>query len=98
MSSSGYLFDTNIIIGLFANDSDILSFIKQATESRKNIYLSVMTECEIFSGLEADSDINQFRYLNAQKYIPIDSEIARLAGELRREQKQKGRRLKAPSI
>jgi tRNA(fMet)-specific endonuclease VapC len=96
MSSSGYLFDTNIVIGLFANDSDILSFIKQATESRKNIYLSVMTECEIFSGLETDNDIHQFRYLNAQKYIPIDSEIARLAGELRREQKQKGRRLKAP--
>ena len=96
MNSDGYLLDTNIIIGLFGSDPAILSFIKQSTEMKRKLFLSVMTECEIFSGLEVDTDLHQFRFLNTQKYISIDSEIARLAGEIRRSQKQKGRKLKAP--
>jgi hypothetical protein len=96
MSSNGYLLDTNIIIGLFGSDLAILSFIKQATEKKQKLFLSVMTECEIFSGLDADVNLDQFRFLQTQKYISIDSEIARLAGEIRRAQKQKGRKLKAP--
>ncbi len=63
---------------------------------KQKLFLSVMTECEIFSGLDLDTDLHQFRFLNTQMYISIDSEIARLAGEIRRSQKQKGRKLKAP--
>ncbi len=96
MSSNGYLLDTNIIIGLFGGDPAILSFIKQATEKKQKLFLSVITECEIFSGLDAEADVYQFRFLNTQKYISIDSEIARLAGEIRRSQKHKGRKLKTP--
>jgi predicted nucleic acid-binding protein len=58
MSSNGYLLDTNIIIGLFGSDSAILSFIKQATEKKQKLFLSVMTECEIFSGLDADVNLD----------------------------------------
>jgi tRNA(fMet)-specific endonuclease VapC len=96
MNYKGYLLDTNIIIGLFGNDSDVIAFIKKTTETKQKLFLSVMTECEIYSGLDADTNIQQFRFLNAQKYIPIDSEIARLAGEIRKVQKQNGRKLKAP--
>jgi predicted nucleic acid-binding protein len=78
------------------NELNKRGFKVSPTEMNQKLFLSVMTECEIFSGLDADADLNQFRFLNTQKYISIDSEIARLAGVIRGSQKQKGRKLKAP--
>jgi tRNA(fMet)-specific endonuclease VapC len=55
-----------------------------------------MTECEIFSGQQMEQRSKEISFLDAQRYIEIDSDIARAAGNIRREQKQKGRKLKAP--
>ncbi|UOF90060.1 PIN domain-containing protein [Fodinisporobacter ferrooxydans] len=60
------------------------------------IYISAMTECEIFSGQKIEQVSNEISFLNDQRYIGIDSKIARAAGDIRREQKQNGRKLKAP--
>lgn len=96
MNSRGYLIDTNIVIGLLINDTLIIEFLKQADRHGMNIYLSTMTECEIFSGEGMEDRVSEIKFLDAQRYIAIDSKIARSAGNIRREQKRKGRKLKAP--
>ncbi|MFZ3102428.1 MAG: PIN domain-containing protein [Desulfitobacteriaceae bacterium] len=96
MNHKGYLLDTNIIIGLFCNDQVVVDFLRQAARDRMYIYISVMTECEIFSGQKIEQGSSEIRFLNNQRYIEIDSKIARAAGDIRREQKQNGRKLKAP--
>src|SRR5665647_39074 len=85
MNYKGYLLDTNIIIGLFCNDQAVVDFLRQAVRDRMHIYISAMTECEIFSGQKIEQGSNE-----------INSKIARAAGNIRREQKQNGRKLKAP--
>jgi tRNA(fMet)-specific endonuclease VapC len=96
MAHAGYLLDTNIIIGLFGNDQAVIGFLKQAARDKIYIYISAMTECEIFSGQQMEQRSQEISFLDAQRYIEIDSGIARAAGNIRREQKQKGRKLKAP--
>lgn len=96
MNYKGYLLDTNIIIGLFCNDQAVVDFLRRAARDRMYIFISVMTECEIFSGQKIEQGSNEISFLNDQRYIEIDSKIARAAGDIRREQKQNGRKLKAP--
>ncbi|MBA3817086.1 MAG: PIN domain-containing protein [Parachlamydiaceae bacterium] len=96
MEYTGYLLDTNIIIGLFCNDQAVVDFLRQAVRDRMPIYISAMTECEIFSGQKIEQDSHEISFLNTQRYIEINSKIARAAGNIRREQRQNGRKLKAP--
>lgn len=47
----GYLIDTNIAIAFLAGEPGAMSFARQANEDRINMYFSVITECEVYSGL-----------------------------------------------
>lgn len=96
MRVKGYLLDTNIIIALFSSDTAVVDFIRQAARDKMHIYISAMTECEIFSGMKIEHDSSEISFLNTQRYIEINSAIARTAGNIRREQKRNGRKLKAP--
>jgi len=84
------------VIGLFVNEVNIINFLNQAARDNMDIRISTMTECEIFSGVISELEHTDIRFLNSQRYIDINSKIARLAGNIRREQKLKGRKLKAP--
>lgn len=92
----GYLLDTNIAIALLAGESASLEFVKQAKDDRMAIYFSVITECEVFSGLDSEYRLQGIKLFNPRRCIDVSSSIARLAGDIRREQRSKGRKLKTP--
>jgi len=92
----GYLLDTNIAIALLAGEHAALDFVRQASDDRMSIYFSVITECEVFSGLESAYRLQGIKLFNSRRCIEVSSSVARLAGDIRREQKSKGRKLKTP--
>ncbi|MNO37248.1 tRNA(fMet)-specific endonuclease VapC [compost metagenome] len=93
---NGYLLDTNIAIALLAGEKDVLDFIRQASDDRMAIYFSVITECEVFSGIESDYLLKGIKLFRSRRCIEVSSRIARLAGDIRRDQRSKGRKLKSP--
>ncbi|QQE73218.1 PIN domain-containing protein [Brevibacillus composti] len=92
----GYLFDTNIAIALLAGEHAALEFVRQAKDDRMPIYFSVITECEVFSGLDSEFRLQGIKLFNSRRCIEVSSSVARLAGDIRREQRSKGRKLKTP--
>lgn len=96
MDENGYLLDTNIAIALLANEKIAIDFVQKANAERWRIYFSVVTECEVFSGLSTELELRGIKLFNPRRCLQVNSEIARLAGKLRRDQKAKGRRLKTP--
>lgn len=92
----GYLFDTNIAIALLAVEPAVLEFVKKAKDDRMFIYFSVITECEVFSGLNSEYRLQGIKLFNSRRCIEVSSKIARLAGDIRREQMSKDRKLKTP--
>jgi hypothetical protein len=92
----GYLLDTNIAIALLAGEHAALDFVRQASDERMSIYFSVITECEVFSGLDSEYRLQGIKLFNPRRCIEVSSSIALLAGDIRREQRSKGRKLKTP--
>jgi predicted nucleic acid-binding protein len=81
---------------LLAGEQATLEFARQAKDDRMVMYFSVITECEVFSGLKSDFRLQGVKLFNSRRCIEVSSKIARLAGDIRREQRSKGRRLKTP--
>ncbi|MBC8080199.1 MAG: PIN domain-containing protein [Gorillibacterium sp.] len=93
---SGYILDTNIAIAILAGEEAALIFAKQAKDDRMGLFFSVITECEVFSGLKSEYRLQGVKLFNSRRCIDVNSQIARLAGDIRREQRIKGRKLKTP--
>lgn len=93
---SGYLVDTNVAIALLAHEHASLDFAKQAAQEKLPLFFSVITECEVFTGLQSEELLSASRMFNTRRCIGVSSSVARLAAKLRREQKHKGRNLKTP--
>lgn len=92
----GYLMDTNIAIGMVNGEREILAFISRAAVDKQKIYFSVVTECEFISGLTSEDEVKNVPFLRSGRFLEVTSMIARKAGNIRREQREKGRRLKTP--
>ncbi len=95
-SIHGYLLDTNIAIAILANEPIVMEFVKQAANDKMPLYFSVITECEVFSGISSEQKRHGLQLFNKRRCLDVTSSIARTAGELRREQRDKGRKLKTP--
>lgn len=96
MSIQGYLLDTNIAIAILAKEQAVMDFIEQAKVDRMPLFFSVITECEVFSGIMSEHQLHGVKLFSSRRCIEVSSKIARTAGDLRREQRAKGRRLKTP--
>ena len=94
--SSGYLLDTNIAIAILINEEPVINFILQASKDKMPIYLSTITECEVFAGLKPEEQLRAEKLFTSKRCMEVTSEIAKLAGTIRRDQKGKGRKLKTP--
>lgn len=92
----GYLLDTNIAIALLAGEQAVLDFVSQAKDNKKAIFFSVITECEVFSGLQSDYRLKGIKLFNSRRCVEVTSKIAQRAGDIRRDQRVKGRKLKTP--
>lgn len=92
----GYLLDTNIAIAILANEPIVMEFVQQAANDKMPLFFSVITECEVLSGMPSEPKLHGLRLFNERRCIDVNSTIARTAGDLRREQRDKGRKLKTP--
>ncbi|MFB6181272.1 MAG: type II toxin-antitoxin system VapC family toxin [Candidatus Magasanikbacteria bacterium] len=77
--------DTNAVIYYLQNDSKAVSVIENLKD--KDLYLSTITETEVFSkqDLAIDRIIKIDTWLSNMSFVPVDSVIARKAASLRRE-------------
>ncbi|BBH22430.1 hypothetical protein Back11_37750 [Paenibacillus baekrokdamisoli] len=94
--NSGYLLDTNIAIAILINEDTVINFIQQSSRDKMPIYLSTITECEVFAGLKPEEQLRAEKLFTSKRCIEVTSEIAKLAGTIRRDQKGMGRKLKTP--
>lgn len=92
----GYLLDTNIAIAILANEQIVMEFVQQAANDQMPLFFSVITECEVFSGMSSEQKLRGLKLFNRRRCIDVTSTIARTAGDLRREQRTEGRKLKTP--
>lgn len=96
MISSGYLFDSNIAIAIIDSEPTALDFLEQMRRHTSKHFYSVVTECEVLTGVRPeDVDIANHMFL-PHHTLPVTSRIARRAATIRREQKRHGRKLKTP--
>lgn len=72
-----FLVDTDVFV-------DHLRGFRELKSGRRRISYSVVTRCELFSGLESDEEAVGL-LLAAFREVPVDRAIAERAGRLRRE-------------
>ncbi|MFI2859329.1 PIN domain-containing protein [Paenibacillus sp. JSM ZJ436] len=94
--SKGYLLDTNIAIAILTNESHVIDFVQQASRDKMPLYFSAITVSEVFAGLKHEEQLRAEKLFTLKRCIDVTSEIAKLAGTLRRDLKGKGRKLKTP--
>lgn len=92
MSGKDYLLDTNIVIGLFANESSVIQNIKSFTGS---IFIPSIVIGELFYGAEQSTRKEENRkrieaLTEASLVIDCDSDTARLYGKIKSGLKAKG--------
>lgn len=94
--NKGYLLDTNIAIAILINEPNVIEFVQHASGDKMPIYFSVITISEVFAGLKHEEQLHAEKLFTTKRCIDVTSEIAKLAGMLRRDLKDKGRKLKTP--
>lgn len=79
--------DTNILILYFNNDEKVVKQLLNWRKANTRFFISVITEIEVlsFPKLTAE-EINKIqRFLREFTIIPIDSQLGRMAAEIRRQ-------------
>ncbi len=81
-----YTLDTNAIIYYLKGDDAALPVLRDVFAQPVSIYVSAVTEVELFSFSQlSEAEIGKIEYvLQTTSVIPLDSQIARIAGLLRR--------------
>lgn len=93
---NGYLLDSNIAIAILLNETSAIEFVQQAERDKVKIYFSVVTECEVLSGLKDNEHLRAIKLFGSDRCLEVSSQIAQIAGTMRRSQREKGRKLKTP--
>lgn len=77
-----YTLDTNAIIYYLGNDPDAVSFFDDAFDSNAPLYISAVTEAELFRFSKlSEEEANQIENLLRSIFlVPVDAQIARSAG------------------
>ena len=80
-----YTLDTNTIIYYLKGEIFVASFLESILASNEPLYISAVTELELFSFSQLTKKEEQQidNLLQTLNIIPVDSQIARLAGFLR---------------
>ncbi len=85
MNGSMYTLDTNTIIYYLKNDPHVVDIFNDIFHQDDPVYISCITELELFSfsGLTTEEVEQINKLLQTLHIIPVDSQLARLAGFLR---------------
>ena len=81
-----YVLDTNAIIYYTDDEPAAVAALEPLFAANHSIYISTLTELELFShaSLTEEETIRLETFLDAVHILPLTSQIARLAGDLRR--------------
>jgi predicted nucleic acid-binding protein len=81
-----YVLDTNAIIYYTDDEPAAVAVLEPLFSANHPIYISTLTELELFShaSLTEEEAIRLEAFLEAVHILPLTSQIARLAGDLRR--------------
>src|SRR5690606_21408193 len=97
MVKNGVILDTNIAIGLLNDNHSIVRTIQNLQDRGYDFYCSVITKCELRSGVKNDSEWQAAQSIGLSRFIDVNNEIATIAGKIRLEQRQEAnRKVKAP--
>jgi tRNA(fMet)-specific endonuclease VapC len=73
--TTGYLLDTNIAIAILIREKSVLDFIFETAHKKIPVYFSVITECEVLSGLRSEEMLEKSNFL----IIPVAWKLRRLS-------------------
>ncbi|MEK7074866.1 MAG: type II toxin-antitoxin system VapC family toxin [Patescibacteria group bacterium] len=81
-----YTLDTNAIIYYLHDDFDAMAVMQDVLDKNTPVYISTITEIELFGFPRLNTtEVEQIeRMIKTLSVIPVDSRIARLAGEIRK--------------
>lgn|SRR3989344_7046880 len=81
-----YCLDTNAIIYYLKGDENAVSFLNNIFDNRVPVYVSTITETELlsFEGMDLKEEELIENILRIFSIIPLDSNIAKIAGYIRR--------------
>ena len=81
-----YILDTNAVIYYVKEESGVVSIIEDIYTKNIPVYLSVITEAELFAFPQlSDEEAERIeKFLQSVSIIPMDSQIARLTGNIRK--------------
>jgi len=81
-----YLLDTNAVIYYVKDESGVVSIIEDIYTKNIPVYLSVITEAELFGFPQLSDDEAERieKFLQSVSIVPMDSQIARLTGTIRK--------------
>jgi tRNA(fMet)-specific endonuclease VapC len=97
MVRKGVILDTNIAIGLLNDNQRIVLTIQRLQDEGYEFYFSVITKCELISGVKNEAEMHAVQSIGLNRFIDINNEIATIAGKIRLEQKKIAKRnVKAP--
>ena len=80
---SEILIDTDVLIDFFRDHSAAVAFVRR---NARHLAVSAVTEAELYSGVRDGAEREALEaFLHLIPVIPVDREIARLAGLMRRD-------------
>ena len=81
-----YLLDTNAVIYYVKEESSVVATIEDIYTQNIPVYLSVITQAELFAFPQlSDEEAKRIeKFLQSLSIIPMDSQIARLTGSIRK--------------
>lgn len=88
MSDAAYLFDTGALIDIYRGRERIRPYFDALAE--RPAYISVVSEAELWLGLRPDETERHEALLRYFDSLPVDSAVARRAGEWMRRYRHQG--------
>ncbi|CAM4425358.1 PIN domain-containing protein [Paenibacillus alkaliterrae] len=92
MVKEGVILDTNIAIGLLNDKTSIVETIQILQDKGYEFYFSVITKCELLSGVRNDSEWQAVQNIALNRFIDVNNDIATIAGKIRLEQRKESNR------
>ncbi|HHH40801.1 MAG TPA: type II toxin-antitoxin system VapC family toxin [Chloroflexi bacterium] len=83
--TEGYLFDTVALIDYYCGRAGVRPLVEEVLEGSIQGAFSTITEAELWQGLRPGEEEKHEALLLCLRRVAVDGEIARLAGQLRRE-------------
>jgi predicted nucleic acid-binding protein len=76
-----YVLDINVLIYYSKNESDVVPAVEKIYEENKPVYISVITEAELFSYANlGDEEVERIEaFLKTVFIVPFESRLARLS-------------------